>query len=254
MKKWIMCSLVGCLGKFSWGQDTTVAKEAKPVKDTTHFFLFVNGSGNVNRTNDGTTYVFNNSIRFNVRGKVLNLNTLNSWVYGENPTKKTNNDFISAVDLDVFRETRRWYYWALAAYETSYSLRIRDKVQTGGGIGLNVIRKPEGSLILTDGLLYERNVLMDVDQYGRQRYETVRNSFRVKFHVALKDRFRIEGSNFFQNSLSDGDDYIIRSNTVASLRLYKALNLTMTLVYNRTNITARENLLFTYGLAFEKKF
>ncbi len=230
------------------------AQENNVPKDTTHYSLLVNGSGNINRTNDGTTHTINNSIRFNVKGKKLNLNTFSSWIYGENPTKKTNNDFLAAVDLDLFRETRRWYYWALAGYETSYSLNIRDKVQGGGGIGLNVIRKPEASLILTDGILYERNVLTEPDQYGRERYETVRNSFRVKFHIAIQDRFRIEGSNYFQNSLSDGKDYIVRSNTLMLLKLYKSLQLTMSLVYNRTNITERENLLFTYGLAFEKRF
>ncbi len=225
-----------------------------PVRDPIAWNFGFTGTGNFNRTSDGTTYVFNNSIRLGASSRLLNANMSSGWIYGKNPTSLTNNDFLTVFDADLFRNTRRWYYWALTAYESSYSLKITNRVQTGAGIGLTVIRKPNIYLVVTDGLLYERSQLVEPDVHDRIKYETWRNSFRIKYKILMMGKLSVDGSHFIQNALNDGKDYIIRSNTVVGWRLKKWLNLTMALTYNNVRITDRENLLFSYGITIDQLF
>ncbi|MBO9572438.1 MAG: DUF481 domain-containing protein, partial [Chitinophagaceae bacterium] len=156
--------------------------------------------------------------------------------------------------VDMFKSSHKLYYWGLATYEKSFSLKVDNRFQIGAGIGYSLLSKPTASLVLSDGLLYETSSLSKADLRGITDYETIRNSFRIKFRFLIKDLIKIEGSDFLQNSLSDGDDYIIKSNTSVSVKIYKWLNLAMVLNYNRQNITATENLLVTYGLTFDRYF
>jgi hypothetical protein len=222
------------------------------VKDSVTYYINFAGTGNINETNSGTSYIFNNALKFNINKKILNINTTNSWIYGENNSSKTNNDFLSVLDVDLFKNTHRWYYWALAGYEKSFSLKINDRVQTGLGVGFNALSREKATIVLTDGILYEASYLSELDVYGRNRYETLRNSFRLKYKFKIRDFISIDGVNFLQNSFSDKDDYIIRSTTNLSIRLYKWLSFTAALTYNKLNLTDRENLLFNYGLMIEK--
>jgi hypothetical protein len=222
--------------------------------DSVTYHLNFSGTGNVNKTNDGTSYIFNNALKFTINSRVLTINTFNSWIYGQNPTKKTNNDFLSVADFDLYKNIHQWYYWALAGFEKSYSLKIDNRIQAGGGIGLNIIKKPAASLVITDGILYEKSSLAEADIYQRDHYETIRNSFRVKFRVVVKNIISIDGTNFLQNSLADKEDYIIRSSTNLSFHLKKWLSLTMAVNYNKLNLSGRENFLFNYGLMVEKNF
>src|SRR6188508_899663 len=82
------------------------------ISDSLKYFISFAGTGNINKTNSGTSYIFNNVLKFNINGKKLDINTFNSWVYGENPQKITNNDFLSAVDIALFKRTHKFYYWA----------------------------------------------------------------------------------------------------------------------------------------------
>ncbi|MFT4022807.1 MAG: DUF481 domain-containing protein [Flavihumibacter sp.] len=246
----IFCTGLWRVSAFGW----CPTGQAKPVRDTIAWNAGFTGTGNFNRTNDGTTYVFNNSIRVGAGSRLVNANLSAGWIYGKSPDRVTNNDFLAVFDADVFRNTKRWYYWALTSYESSYSLKIDNRVQTGVGPGLTVIRKPNIYLVLTDGLLYERSQLAEPDFHQRTNYETWRNSFRIKYKIKLMDKLSVDGSHFLQNSLNDGDDYIIRSSTVAGWRLKKWLNLTMALTYNNIRITNRENLLFSYGITIDQLF
>ena len=222
--------------------------------DSVNYYLNFAGTGNINKTNAGTTYLFNNALKFEVNKKYVSLNSLTNYTYGQNPTQKTNNDFISIINVDVLRTQQKLYYWGLTSYEKSFSLKVDDRSQIGAGLGYTILRSPASSLIISNGLLFETSELREVDVQGRMGYQTVRNSFRVKFRFNIRDIIKIDGSDFIQNSLSDKDDYIIKSSTNLSFKLYRSLNLTMAVNYNRLNITATENLLISYGLMFEKYF
>jgi hypothetical protein len=70
----------------------------------------------------------------------------------------------------------------------------------------------------------------------------------------VNDLVVIDGSNFLQSSVNNGNDYIIKSVTSVSVKLRKWISLTSSLNYNKMNITSRENLLLTYGLTLDKYF
>lgn len=247
--------LIGCAIGLCAVLITNAQQDSLPhVRDTIAWNVGFTGTGNFNRTNDGTTYVFNNSIRVGASSKWINANLSSGWIYGKNPSSLTNNDFLLVADADVLRNVRRWYYWGLTAYESSFSLKIDNRVQTGAGIGFTVFKKENAFFVITDGLLYEKSELLEPDLKGRLGYETIRNSFRIKFRVLLMGKLTVDGSHFLQNSLQDGDDYIIRSNTTVGWRLRKWLNLTMALTYNNIRITERENLMFNYGITVDHLF
>lgn len=227
---------------------------AAQFSDSTNYYINYAASGNINKTNDGTAYLFNNTLRFNISKKNLDFTTTNSYVYGENNNTKTNNDFYSIADLNFLRKKQRLYYWALANFEKSFSLKINRRFQGGGGVAYKVVDRENVDVTVSDGILYELSDLRETDKYGRNEYETFRNSFRIKFYLKIKESLTINTTDFLQNSLSDKDDYIIKSITTLAFRLNKWLSLTTTANYNRLNLTGTENLLITYGLSMEKYF
>lgn len=234
--------VINCLSAFS------------QFSDSVNYYVNFAGTGNINKADGPTAYIFNNGVRFSVSKKHFSLNSANSWIYGQNGGKKTNNDFLSVLDADLFKSTRKIYYWGLASYENSFSLKIDGRFQIGSGIGYHLLKTPKSSIVLSDGILFETTSLAEKDQYDRLNYSTFRNSFRLKFRFVIKDIFVVDGVDFIQHSLSDKLDYIVRSNTNLSVRLNKWLGLTVAFTYNRLNLTGRENLLLNYGLTMEKYF
>lgn len=222
--------------------------------DSIHYYANYTSTGTINKTNEGSSYVLNNNAKFNVSKKNMSFNMTTGWVYGQQQNNLTNNDVMSALDANLYKTFKHFYYWGLGLYEKSYSLKINHRLQTGVGIGYNLVDRKTAVFIVSDGILYEKSSFRENDELGRDQYETFRNSFRIKFHFIIKDRVTIDGSDFLQHSLSDKKDYIIKSNTSLSIKLQKWLSFTAALTYNKLNLTRRENLLFTYGLTFEKYF
>jgi hypothetical protein len=222
--------------------------------DTVHYYVNFSGTGNVNRTNTGTSYLLNNVLRFQADKKKFSINSMASHVYGSDPISKTNDDLLAMLNLDLLKGVQKFYYWGLASYEKSFSLKVDSRFQTGVGVGYTFVNNDKANLEISDGFLFETTDLAIPDQRRRTSYQTVRNSLRLKYRFIIKKIFRFDGTNYFQPSLSDGRDYILKLNTNFSINLYKWLNLTTSFNYNRQNITATENLLISYGLMFEKYF
>lgn len=223
--------------------------------DTVNYHLRAAATGNLNHTNTGSTSIFNNSFGFDINKKRFSLNSSAGYIYGKNPTQKTNDDFLGVMNFDYLYSVQKLYYWGLAAYEKSYSLKINDRFQTGGGVGYTFLRKPEALLVVSNGLLFETTDLKQMDQYGRKSYQTLRNSFRVKFRFSIKgDLVIFEGTEFVQNSFNEGQDYILKLNNNVSVKIYKWLSLTAAFNYNRMNAIGTENLFLSYGLAFDRYF
>ena len=218
----------------------------------THYAKF-GANGNINRTNSGTAYLFSNEARFSIRNKQTTLNTVAGWVYGEQKDKLTNNDFTTTGDFNLYTQSRNFYYWGLTNYTKSYSLKIRNQLQTGLGIAYNLVNTTNAWLNLSDGLLYETSSLSK-RATGENHYQTVRNSFRLAYHFSIGNVVTINGSNFFQNSVNNISDYIIRSNNSVLFKLNKWMSLSTSLTYNQFTRTKAENLLLTYGLTAEKYF
>lgn len=224
-------------------------------KDTTIYRFGFTGTGNVNKTRaNGTSYIFNNSTRFSVDKRILTVNAYANWIYGENTSTKTNHDFLATLDADLFKHTRKLYYWALATYEKSFSLKIDDRFQVGAGLGYTLVNSNQLNLVVTDGLLYEKTDLRETDKYGRNNYKTVRNSFRLKNRLKISELITVDGVHFLQHSLSDSEDYIIRTTNTVNFKIKKWLSFTVGLTYNKLNFTKSENLLFNYGITIENTF
>lgn len=221
--------------------------------DTTNYHTAYLSSGSINKTNDGTAYLLNNAFKFNMKKKDISLNFNNNWIYGKQNGNQSNNDFSTALDFNLYKTFPHFFYWGLANYNTSYSLKINNQLLAGLGVAYSFFDSPNTYLNISNGILFDTSDLMLADN-TRDVYQTYRNSFRLQFRFNIKDRVVIDGSNFLQNSLDRGSDYIIRSTTNLSFKIQKWLSLTTSLNYNRVNRTNSENLLFTYGLTVEKWF
>jgi hypothetical protein len=220
--------------------------------DSVHYYGKFASTGSINKTQDGRSYLLNNNFKLGVSKKKIALNATGGWVYGEQDSVKTNNDFAS-MDFNLFRKVRQIYYWGLANYDKSYSLKINDRFQGGGGIAYNVLDRKGAYLSLSDGILFENSDLFLEDTI-RDVYHTFRNSFRLAYKFVIHEIIIVDGTHFLQHSLSHGNDYNIRSTSNLSILLRKWLSITATMTYNKLNRTRRENLLFGYGLTIEKYF
>jgi hypothetical protein len=158
------------------------------------------------------------------------------------------------MDFDLYKTDRHLYYWGLLTYEKSYSLKIDHRVQAGLGLGYYLIDRETLVVQISDGLLYEFSDLLPVNETAENKYETIRNSLRLKIRYIYKDFITIENVDFVQHSLEDKKDYIIKSNSQLSIKLYKWFSIAVAVTYNKLNITERENLLINYGVTFEKYF
>ncbi|WP_207515667.1 DUF481 domain-containing protein [Longitalea luteola] len=248
MRKTVTCTLL--LASLCMAQRTALAQ----FSDTVNYYINFSGTGNLNRTNTGTTYLLNNSLRFQADKKKFSINSMASHVYGRNPALKTNDDVLAILNLDILKGVQKFYYWGLTGFEKSFSLKVDSRFQAGAGVGYSFINSEKTNLEISDGFLFETADLSVPDKNGRTSYQTVRNSLRLKYRFIIKDIVTIDGVNFFQPALSEAGDYILKLNTSVSLKLYKWLNFTTAFNYNRQNITSTENLLLSYGLMLERYF
>lgn len=221
--------------------------------DTTNYHVIYNSTGSVNRARDGSSYLLNNSLRFEIKKKAIALNASNNWVYGRSNDALTNNDYSSTIDFNLYKAIPHAYYWGLANYNTSYSLKINSQLLAGGGIAYSILDKPNTYLNISDGILYDLSDINTSDT-TRELYHTYRNSLRLQFHFLINNLITIDSGSFLQNSLTRNNDYIIRSTFGLGFKLNNWLNLNGSLSYNKISRTQSENLLLTYGLRVEKYF
>ena len=226
---------------------------AAQFSDSVHHYIGYATTGVINKTNDGSSYVLTNSLKFNINKKSVRLNSTNNWIYGEQQQRLINNDFTSTLDFNLYKTFPHFYYWGLANYDKSYSLKIINRLQSGLGVAYNVVEKENAWLNLSDGILYETSNLR-INDSSTQIVKTLRNSFRLRYRFVINEVIVFDGLHFFQNSLSDKNDYIIKSSGNLTFKIRKWLGLTTSATYNRNQRTDRENLLITFGLTADKYF
>ncbi|GAB2688642.1 hypothetical protein GCM10027037_08990 [Mucilaginibacter koreensis] len=210
-------------------------------------------TGSINKADNGSSYLLNNSLLFEIKKKDFLFNTSNSWVYGKSNRVLTNNDYSSYLNFNLYKSFPHFYYWGLANYNTSYSLKINAQLLAGAGVAYSLFDRPNAYLNISDGILYDRSDLYLTDSTSNV-YSTYRNSLRLQFRFVVKNIMTINSGSFLQNSLIKGSDYIIRANIGVDFKLRKWLSLNAAFNYNKMNRTQSENLLFTYGLTADYYF
>jgi len=220
--------------------------------DSTHYFVQLSSTNSINRANARSAYLFNNGLRFSIRKERVTLNLNNNWLYGQQDGSKTNNDYSATFDANFYRPGRRFFYWGLANYNTSFSLHIKNQLLAGAGVAYSFFDSETAYLNLSDGFLFDASSIQVDDQ--NVHYQTIRNSLRLAYKFVIAERITFQGSNFYQPSMRDGSDYNLRLNNDLSFLLFRGFSLKAAITYNRINRTASENLLFTYGVAFERYF
>ena len=221
--------------------------------DSVRNFVNFTGTGTFNRTGDGVTYLLNNGLKYSVRQKSFVMNSTSLWVYGNTPEKLTNNDFTTALDFNLYKTFPHFYYWGLVNFTSSFSLKINQQMQTGLGIAYRFIDKERTMLSVSNGILFERSSIVN-EISDNFEYQTFRNSLRVQYRTKIKEIITFNGSAFYQPSLSYFSDYIITANATLGFKIWKWLSLTTTCNFNKVTRTNRENVIFTYGLVFERYF
>jgi hypothetical protein len=221
--------------------------------DSVTQFTRLSLAGNINRTNLATNYLLHNDARYSIKNPRTVLNTAVNWVYGKQAALLTNNDVTTTTDFNLYNEKGNFYYWGLANFTTSISLRINRQLQTGLGAAYNFVNTQKAWINLSDGLVFETSSIVRRN-IGDEAYQTVRNSLRLSYRFVIRDIITINGTNYWQSSLNNANDYIIRSQNGAGIKLNKWLSFATTISYNQFRRTGTENLLFTYGLAAEKYF
>ena len=221
--------------------------------DSTSYLLNYTSAGSVNKTNDGKSYLLNNAVKLGVKKKSVSLNFSNAWIYGKQDHQLTNNDFSSTLDFNLYKTFPHFFYWGLANYNTSKSLKVNNQLLAGAGVAYSIYDRENLYLNISDGLLFDSSDLILEDEV-RDVYHTYRNTLRVVFKFVIKDVIVLSSSGFYQPSLNRRDDYILRSNSALSFKVNKWLSLTTAFNYNRVSRTNRENQLLSYGLSFERFF
>lgn len=222
--------------------------------DTTNYFVSLNATGIINKTNDRNSWILNNNLKFSLYRKQISLNSSTGFVYGEQQQMLSNRDFNSAFDFNYYIKNKPTYFWGLASYEKNFSLKIDNRFQSGLGLGYNFIEKQNAFVSLSNGILYERSDLRQTVETRNIDYETFRNSLRLKFRFIIAQRVTFDGTDFLQHALGDRKDYIIRSQTNLSVKLIRWLSFTTGVTYNKMSLTGRENLLVNFGLSLERYF
>jgi len=242
MSKYFLLLLATCSGAASYAQ----------YNDSTHHYAGLVSAGTFNKTSTNSSFVLSNGLKLGIRQKDYACNGNVSWLYGEQQQKLTNNDVVATADLNLYKTIPHFYYWGLGNYTSSFSLKIIDQYQAGVGIAYNFLDSKNAYLNVSDGILYENSNIILGD--STDKYSIYRNSLRLSFRFVIKETITISSMSFYQNSLSSGSDYIIRSNASLGVRVRKWLSLSTTYTYNRFNRTGRENTLLNYGLTVEKYF
>jgi hypothetical protein len=221
--------------------------------DSTSYLVQFTSTGSINKTNESKAYLLNNVVRLGIRQKTISLNFNNNWIYGKQNQQLTNNDFSSTLDFNLYRTFPHFFYWGLAYYNTSRSLKINNQLLAGVGIAYSLYDREEAYLNLSNGILFDRSDI-DLENGIQDKYETMRNSFRLSFRFVVFKNIVLSNTSFIQNSFGNKHDYNIKTDAMLTYKLNKWLGFNTAYKFNRISRTNRENSLLSYGLTFERYF
>ena len=137
MRLYLLSAIFTFLSLSAWSQDQPVGGQLRDSsfrkKDTTKhspdstYHVDLTASGAINRTTSDITYLFNNDLKFGLKKKSISLSFDNNWVYGTDHHALTNNDYASVLQFNLYKSIPHFFYWGLANYNTSYSLKVNSQ-------------------------------------------------------------------------------------------------------------------------------
>lgn len=227
---------------------------AQPNDSAKFHSLKANLGGTINRTAEGFAYLLQHNASYQYREARNAVNVRGQHIFGQSLGQVTNRDYNFGFDYNRFlNENRRWYVWFLGAYNSSYSLRVLSQWQAGAGIALNVIDRSDMWLNVSNGIIYEYSEIVDASE-AIINYNTPRNSLRINFGGKFQDRIEYKTLHFWQPSLRHANDFIFTSNSSISYQIWNGLRFQLSFIYNKVSKTAKENMVFTYGIAWSSNF
>ena len=221
--------------------------------DSTNYLVQFTSNGSINKTDESKAYLLNNVVRLGIRQKAISLNFNNNWIYGKQNQQLTNNDFSSTLDFNLYKTLPHFFYWGLANYNTSRSLKINNQLLAGGGIAYSLFDREEAYLNISNGILFDSSDI-NLENGLRDKYETMRNSLRVSFRFVVFKNIVLSNTSFIQNSFNNKNDYNIKTDAMLTYKLNRWLGFNTAYKFNRVSRTNRENSLLSYGLTFERYF
>lgn len=221
--------------------------------DSTNYLVQFTSNGSINKTDESKAYLLNNVVRLGIRRTAISLNFNNNWIYGKQNQQLTNNDFSSTLDFNLYKTLPHFFYWGLANYNTSRSLKINNQLLAGGGIAYSLFDREEAYLNISNGILFDSSDI-NLENGLRDKYETMRNSLRVSFRFVVFKNIVLSNTSFIQNSFNNKNDYNIKTDAMLTYKLNRWLGFNTAYKFNRVSRTNRENSLLSYGLTFERYF
>lgn len=222
--------------------------------DTAVYHLKAVLTGVINKTNTTNSYLFNNNVRFSILKGPHVFNSSNSWIYGRQLTGLTNDDYYVGLDYNYYDTSSVLSAWSYAGYDKNYSLKLNDRFQGGVGLGYDVFKSTFISMNVSNGVIFEYNNYYQTADIQQNINRVYRNSLRIKYTLIIRKRVIINGTNFWQQSFENREDYILKLNSTLNFKLSKWLSMTVAVAYNKINLTGGENFLLNYGFTFDKLF
>lgn len=223
--------------------------------DSLHYRVRLSATGVINRTEKASSYLLSNGLKLGTRHKRLETNASANYVYGKQDSQLSNNDFNSTLDFNFHSRLPRFYYWGLGSFEKSYSLKVINRTQAGGGVAYSFLDRGDSLFLnVSDGLLYEYSSLEQPANSSESFHSIIRNSLRLRMRYRWRQWLTFESAGFLQNSLQNSGDYLIRSSTSLGIQVRKGITLTSAFTYNKVSLTRRENVLLTFGITLDQWF
>lgn len=226
--------------------------------------LEVSASGSLNKTATDLINVYNTHIRYSYTLDKTEFNAQTKWIYGSKLAGISNNDVTITLDGNRFHDQKKHLNsWILGSFTSSYSLNIYSQLQAGVGLAYKFellkqdrIKKDEKetpyqnliTLRVSNGIIYEHSNILNKESV-QEMYYILRNSLRLQLVANMWHNVSLRGTYFWQPALNDIKDVNMIADVSLGIKLSNNIKFDTKFAYNYITRTAKENLIFTYGIS-----
>ena len=239
-KECLILTLLSTLSIHCLAQHDTIRIFHKKL-DTLKFKTSNTLSGYWNNANNTNTVLYNvgtvNTLS-NKSHKLLYLSM--NYVYGIQKEKTSNNDF-SCLLNNTLNKNRTIFEFAVIQFDKSYSLNILYRIQSGAGLGINIIKSKKIDIEFSSGLIYDYNMYNVIGSHNTTR---ISNRFKLNYKSKI---FNFESTTYYQPSIENNVDYVFKTINTMSIKINKWLDIHTNLTSNIVSLTNKNNIIQTVG-------